>query len=454
MMSGQWPATLGVLDNSQWFPAGTGGLEGRCPVWPEAVTGAGYRTAGIGKMHFTPWDARLGFVERITAEDKRQYFWPDDYEKFLRANGIAKHHPTGLPGYFETLQASVFRTPSASTWTPTSGIRRRWIARYGGAGQPRSPRGSPSRGPMIRTTLRRDGFHVRRGPHPRAHPGPRRGGRAAAQGGRCVQSPLYQLDLSQATAEHYRRWRAHYYANITLIDEGIGKILGALEETGALERTLIVFTSDHGDALGDHGLAYKSAFYESIAHVPLLVRGPGVTPGGRCPALISTLDLVPLFYRTCGLEPPPVVQGIDPTPLLRDPSAPGRSHVYSELQGRAMVRDERFKYVHYRDGECELYDLPADPTEERNLAPDPAYTGELARLRGLLVEHAMENSACRAVAAHGSRHGTATGLSATTPPRPGGQRMREEAPPMPRASPDRPPDRPPAGRAHRQRRLL
>jgi hypothetical protein len=54
------------------------------------------------------------------------------------------------------------------------------------------------------------------------------------------------------------------------------------------------------------------------------VRGPGVTPGGRCPALISTLDLVPLFYRTCGLEPPPVVQGIDPTPLLRDPSAPGR----------------------------------------------------------------------------------------------------------------------------------
>ena len=65
-----------------------------------------------------------------------------------------------------------------------------------------------------------------------------------------------------------------------------------------------------------------------------------------------------------------------------------------------MVRDERFKYVHYRDRECELYDLQADPTEERNLAPDPAYTGELARLRGLLVEHAMENSACRAVAAH------------------------------------------------------
>ena len=137
------------------------------------------------------------------------------------------------------------------------------------------------------------------------------------------QSPLYQLDLSQATAEHYRRWRAHYYANISLIDEGIGKILGALEESGALERTLIVFTSDHGDALGDHGLAYKSAFYEPIAHIPLLVRGPGVTPGGRCPALISTLDLVPLFYRTCGLEPPPVVQGVDPTPLLRDPSAPG-----------------------------------------------------------------------------------------------------------------------------------
>ncbi|HEX2517207.1 MAG TPA: sulfatase-like hydrolase/transferase [Chloroflexota bacterium] len=404
LMSGQWPATLGVLDNSQWFPAGTGGVEGAgrdgVPVWPEAVTGAGYRTAGIGKMHFTPWDARLGFVERITAEDKRQYFWPDDYEKFLRANGIAKHHPTGLPGYFETLQASVFPHPRRFHVDAYVGDQAAdWIARYGGAGQPPFAAWVSFPGPHDPYDPPQEmAAMYDEAPIPEPIPAPAGAGAARGQGG-VRQSPLYQLDLSRATAEHYRRWRAHYYANISLIDEGIGKILGALEESGALERTLIVFTSDHGDALGDHGLAYKSAFYEPIARVPLLVRGPGVTPGGRCPALISTLDLVPLFYRTCGLEPPPVVQGIDPTPLLRDPFAPGRAFVFSELQGRTMVRDERFKYVHYRDRECELYDLQADPTEERNLAPDPAHTGELARLRGLLVEHALENSACRAVAA-------------------------------------------------------
>jgi arylsulfatase A-like enzyme len=213
-----------------------------------------------------------------------------------------------------------------------------------------------------------------------------------------VSNPLYLLDLSKATREHYRRWRAHYYANITLIDEGIGKILAALESTGALERTLIVFTSDHGDALGDHGLAYKSFFYEWGARVPLIVRGPGVARGKRCASLTSLMDLVPLFYRTFGAQPPPTVQGCDVTPLLADPSAVIRTHVASELLGRAMVRDERFKYVHYAGEGCEFFDLVDDPSERRNLAGRAEYAGEVARLRALLVEHFMDGDANRAAA--------------------------------------------------------
>lgn len=398
LLTGQWPATTGVLDNNAWFPENLPRLE----CWPEQATAAGYRTAGIGKMHFYPWDARYGFVERITAEDKRQFFWPDDYSKFLRAHGIEKHHPTALPGYFETLQASVFPHPKrfhvdgyvgdqAADW-----LRRHarsddlpfaaWVS-FPGPHDPYDP-------PEEMAAMYYDA------PIPEvipasvdAVPAVRR-----ARASR-VDNPLYQLDLGKATPEHYRRWRAHYYANISLIDEGIGKILAALEENGALANTMIIFTSDHGDALGDHGIAYKSFFFEWSAHVPMIVRGPGVARGQRCASLISTLDVVPLFYRTFGAPVPTTVQGVDPTPLLRDPSGTLRTYVCSELRGRVMVRDHRFKYVQYAGQGCELYHLQSDPTEQHNLMADPGYTGEVARLRGLLVDHAMENDACREASA-------------------------------------------------------
>ena len=400
LMTGQWPATLGVLGNNHWFPSGPGGA----PVWPEASTAAGYRTAAIGKMHFHPWDARLGFVERISAEDKRQYFWPDDYQKFLHANGMEKHHPTALPGYFEHLQASVFPHPKRFHVDGYVGDQAAdWVRRHGGAGRqpfaawvsfpgPHDPYDPPEELAAMYYDA----------PIPEPIPEPAAGAVPAAQrqGRRFArESLLYQLDFSDVTVEHYRRWRAHYYANITLIDEGIGKILAALEETGTLDDTLIVFTSDHGDALGDHGLIYKSFFYEPIAHIPLLARGPGVAAGARCRSLISTLDLVPLFYATCGAPVPPTVQGVDPTPLLANPEGTLREYVCSELLGRVMVRDDRLKYVHYQDGSAELYDLQEDPTEENNLAADPGRAPQVARMRGLLVEHALGNDAGRAVAA-------------------------------------------------------
>jgi arylsulfatase A-like enzyme len=143
-------------------------------------------------------------------------------------------------------------------------------------------------------------------------------------------------------------------------------------------------------------MVFKSFFYESMANVPLIVRGPGVAAGRRSGALISLLDVVPLIYRTCGVEPPRSVEGVDPTPLFADPSATIRDHVFSEIQGRAMVRDARFKYVHYDDGDAELYDLAADPTEELNLAGDPAHAAEVARLRALLVEHGLRRVASHA----------------------------------------------------------
>ena len=385
LLTGQWPATTGILGNETH-------LDPSVPTWPGRLTAAGYLTAAIGKMHFFPWDDRRGFRERISAEDKRHVYLQDDFVKFLHLHGLERAHPTTNPGYFESLGAPV--TPLAKRFHVDAFVGDQaadWLQRHGnvpfaawvsfpGPHDPYDPpedmadmyREAPIPAPI--------GSRAELSTKPRAQQNANHAS---------LDNPMFQIDPTEATPAQIRRWRAHYYANISLIDEGIGKIIGALEQTGALDRTLIIFTSDHGDALGDHGLTYKSFFYESMAHVPLIARGPGVAAGQRCRALVSLLDLVPVLYQTCGVIPPASLEGQDLSPLLSNPSGRVRDVVFSEIQGRVMVRDERFKYVHYVNGESELYDLETDPTEERNLATDPAHASEINRLRGLLVEHTL-----------------------------------------------------------------
>lgn len=393
LLSGQWPSTTGVLGNSQQ-------LAPSVPTWPSLLTKAGYLTAAIGKMHFNPWDARNGFLERISAEDKRHVYLQDDFVKFLRQHGLERVHPTRNPGYFESLGAPVtplakrfhvdaFVADQAVDWLLRHGQERfvAWVS-FAGPHDPYDPpeelaamyRDAPIPAPI--------GSRAELENKPRAQ---RRAGQEM------LKNPMFQIDPTLATPRQIRRWREHYFANISLIDEGIGKILDALAVTDVLDRTVIVFTSDHGDALGDHGLPYKSFFYESMARVPLMIRVPSAAGGVRSSSLVSHLDLVPFFYRVCGASLPPTLEGLDLSPLLSDPSDAIRETVYSEIMGRLMVRDDRFKYVHYRDGDRELYDLVNDPTEENNLAGEPRWGIELARLQGRLLEHTLRQHTFRAM---------------------------------------------------------
>ena len=393
LLSGQWPSTHGVLGNSQQ-------LDPSATTWPKLLTEAGYLTAAIGKMHFNPWDARNGFLERISAEDKRHVYLQDDFVKFLHLHGHERVHPTQNPGYFESLGAPVTPLPKrfhvdayvgdqAADWLTRHGRQRfaAWVS-FPGPHDPYDP-------PEELAAMYYDapipppiGSRAELASKPRAQ---RKAGQSS------LENPMFQIDPTLATPEQIRRWRAHYFANISLIDEGIGKILDALAATDALERTVIVFTSDHGDALGDHGLPYKSFFYDCMARVPLIVRGPAVARGQRRTSLVSHLDLLPLFYRTCGVVPPPTLEGVDLSPLLSDPTGAVRDTVYGEIMGRMMVRDSRFKYVHYVDGDRELYDLTTDPTEEHNLADDPSLAVEQMRLQGLLLEHSLRQHVFRAM---------------------------------------------------------
>ncbi len=385
MLSGQYPASTGVLGNGHWLPPDV-------PTWPSLISQTGRNTAAIGKMHFNPWDSLEGFDQRITAEDKRHTYLPDHHVQFLAAHGMERQHPTTLPGYYENLGASVsprerrfhvdgFVGDRAAEWISEKGSEpfAAWVS-FPGPHDPYDP-------PEDMAEMYADAPI----PHPIGSPEELVNKPAAqrSRGAGSLGNSMFRLDLSLATTENYLKWRKHYYANISLIDEGIGKMLAALESTGTLDDTLIIFTSDHGDALGDHGMPFKGFFYDCMSRVPLIVKGPGIS-AARSSSLVSTLDLVPLFYNSCEAAAPATLQGEDIRPLFADPTATIREHAFCEIEGRMMVRSATHKYAHYSDGSSELYDLTTDPDEITNLADNPDYARIESDLKTKLVEHSLD----------------------------------------------------------------
>jgi arylsulfatase A-like enzyme len=204
------------------------------------------------------------------------------------------------------------------------------------------------------------------------------------------------------------------------IDEGVGRVIDALRESGQLEKTLVVYTADQGYAMmGEHGLNSKLAPYDASYASPLIVSRPGTIPQGKvCARPVNSADLVATFFSTAGLPRPWTMHGHDLTPLLLDPANGAWDHptlmthtgrhygsdtndlsrAANEDQGVpwwAMLRDGRYKYVRYLiPGEVEeLYDLQADPEELKNLAPDPAHAERLERLRVRTVDELRRTEA-------------------------------------------------------------
>lgn len=189
----------------------------------------------------------------------------------------------------------------------------------------------------------------------------------------------------------HRRVQAAYYAMIEQIDHEFGRLLDYLEESGERENTIVIFCSDHGEMLGDHGLMLKGCrLYEGLVRVPLIISWPEQIEGDRVSdALVELIDLAPTLYDAAGLELPWWVQGRSLLPLLRDEIEDGahRDGVRTEFYGAinypdqthaTMYRDERWKLITYHGKDLfELYDLENDPWEHRDLSRDSAYQDRL-----------------------------------------------------------------------------
>jgi arylsulfatase A-like enzyme len=387
LFTGYYPHTTGILKNGdRWRRS-----------WVRSLAASGYYCVNVGKMHTVPFETPLGFHERYVVENKDRYlegrYYFDEWDKALRARGLVKQQRElyrKLPDYAERLGAFEWELPEDTHPDFFVGDLATWWV---------ETKPQPD-GPLFLEV----GFP---GPHPPYDPIPRYADRylardlplphvtAAELAGQPPpflamrqhnadvdhDSVVHQLEPSR---EQLHRQRAYYLANVTMIDEKVGQLLSALDARGYLENAVVIFTSDHGDALGDHGHSQKWTMYDIVTRVPLVVWAPGRFSGGRMlDGLCQMMDVGPAILELSGLDVPASMEAETLLPALQGADSwPGRPYVFAE-HGRdgilretefmTMVRSGEWKLVHFLDEPLgQLFDLVDDSGETVNLWNDPA----------------------------------------------------------------------------------
>ena len=398
LFTGYYPHTIGVLKNADLWRHS----------WIELLRENGYHCVNIGKMHTFPYETPLGFHERYVVENKDRYlegrYYFDEWDKGLRAQGLVKQQRElyrKRPDYRDRMGAFEWELPEETHSDMFVGDMACWWIRNFPATEP---------------LFLQIGFP---GPHPPYDPIPRYAEPylsrdlplpSVTEEDLAGQPPPLQdmrrhnaevdhdsiVHLLNPTREQQHRQRAYYLANMTMIDEKIGEILDALEEQGYLENTVVIFTSDHGDCLGDHGHIQKWTMYDAITRVPMIAWAPGLVPGGRTlDALCQQMDIGPALLELAGTPLPVTLEAESLLPALHEESWTGRPYVFAE-QARdgilqttdfmTMIRSSEWKLVHFLDEPFgQLFHLTDDPGEVHNLWDDPSAATEketlLAELR-------------------------------------------------------------------------
>jgi arylsulfatase len=195
-------------------------------------------------------------------------------------------------------------------------------------------------------------------------------------------------DSSNLTDDVIAEVRRYYYGNLTLIDDAIGRILDALERSGLLEDTWVIYTSDHGEMMGEHRMLSKMVPYEPALKVPLMIRPPGGCDPRVVTEMVEHLDLAATIRDIAQSDGDPSFEGRSLLGLAQSGAGFSRPAVFSECYGLGMVRTSSHKLVFVEDTHepVQLFDLGADPTEDIDLVNDVAHRGVRNRLMETLVE--------------------------------------------------------------------
>lgn len=178
-----------------------------------------------------------------------------------------------------------------------------------------------------------------------------------------------------------------YYAAVSFMDAQVGKVLRSLKESGVEDRTIVIFTSDHGYHLGEHDFWAKVSLHDESARVPLIIKVPGKKPA-VCNSLTELIDLYPTLSSLCGIPARKEIQGKNISQMLDDPKTEVRQAAFSVNGKGFLLREDRYAYIQYAEDASkgiELFDMEKDPQQYHNLANEPAYEKVVARFKADLA---------------------------------------------------------------------
>ena len=382
LMTGQYPAAHGVRDNRDVFPTDR-------PTLPRLLQQGGYKTASIGKMHFTPAHADYGFDHMMLAEQDGPGRYEDDYHAWLSAQGLRDDvdwwdqvkRDEAPPEYWESFGAipsNLSELHHSTTWIGNQAVRYIQKTRppfflWVGFIKPHHPFDPP---PEWADKYDPDALTL---PCDWRCPVPEEDAR---HGG--------HFDWRDMTEARFRKALAYYYATISQMDFQIGRILATLNSRGHTNN-VVVYSSDHGDYMGQHGLMLKghAQLYDAVLRVPLLIAGAvGQRRGETDPSLVQLTDLAPTLLEAAGLRPAATMAGKSLLPQLYRRGVALRPAAFSERGAIRVARGSRYKLVESSDGVFNaLYDLHRDPGEWNNLHGDPSYRAIQAELSVGLARH-------------------------------------------------------------------
>ena len=370
---------------------------------PQLMTDAGYYSYGIGKMHWHPQRSLRGFAATELDESGRveDAGFVSDYRQWFARVAPGLDPDSSRIGWNEHGAGAY---PLADTLHPTwwTGERAvRLIEDYDrdqplflkvSFARPHSPYDPPRRfldlyeGKTLAAPVVGDWdstFSTRYTHDPRRNP---------------------EAPYGDFGAEYAQRSRKYYAANVSFVDEQVGRIVEALKARGLYDNSVILFVSDHGDMLGDHYHWRKTYAYEGSSHVPFIVRYPSgmktrVRRGDVRDEVVELRDILPTFLDAAGAAVPEGVDGRSVLELLRNPKrTPWREAIdiehsacYGPNTGYVALTDGRLKYIwFYNRGEEQLFDLSVDPYETRDVHESESYASALATFRRRMADHLAE----------------------------------------------------------------